>query len=247
MWLRRFHSSPGDRARLVCFPHAGGSASQFFPLSKALTPTVDMRAVQYPGRQDRRNEPCVEDLGELAAEIFDVLQKWTDLPLALFGHSMGAVLACEVAARLEEAVGPGSVTRLFVSGRRAPSCRRIENVHALDDEGLKAEIRLLNGTAPELLHDEEVLAMILPVLRSDYRAIETHHGDPAVRLTCPITILTGDDDPHVSLEEARRWSRHTTGGSDLMVFPGGHFYLDDHVQEIADLISDALRGVRSSR
>lgn len=103
--------------RLVCLPHAGGSASSYFSMSAALTPSVETLSVQYPGRYDRRKEPCIESIPELAEAIFTALFEWADRPLALFGHSMGAVLAFEVARRLEQRMGKPPV-RLFPAGRR---------------------------------------------------------------------------------------------------------------------------------
>ncbi|KUO12338.1 thioesterase II family protein [Streptomyces sp. DSM 15324] len=248
-WLRRYQSAVPGTPRLVCFPHAGGSATQYVPLSEALAPAVDTLAVQYPGHQDRYGEPCVEDLARLADDICAVLLRGPGSPLALFGHSMGAVLAWEVASRLERTAGPGSVTHLFVSGRRAPSCARAENVHRLDDAALITRIRRLGGTPPALVANQQMLRLILPVLRSDYTAVETHRPDPALRLTCPLVALTGDRDPMVTLEEARRWTTHTTGPAELRVFSGGHFFPEDHLPEIAALISACLlpapHGVRN--
>src|SRR5262249_29653456 len=100
LWVRRFHPAPSAGSRLVCLPHAGGSASYFLPISRGLSPQVEVLAVQYPGRQDRRAEPCIEDVGGLADQITASLQPWIDRPVALFGHSMGAILGFEVALRL---------------------------------------------------------------------------------------------------------------------------------------------------
>src|SRR5947207_7750544 len=97
LWIRRFHPAPPGTPRLVCLPHAGGSASFYFPVSRALSPAVDVLAVQYPGRQDRRHERCVDNIPELAAQVLAVLRPWLTGPTALFGHSMGASLAFELA------------------------------------------------------------------------------------------------------------------------------------------------------
>lgn len=240
-WLRSYHPTPEGRPRLVCFPHAGGSASFFFAFAKALAPSVEVLAVQYPGRQDRRHEPCVDDLARLADEIAEIMPGWADRPPAFFGHSMGATLAFEVALRLGErpdAVGP---SRLFVSGRRAPGRHRTETVHLRDDAGLIDELLLLNGTEPGVLLDDDVLRMVLPSLRADYRAIERHVVRPGARVDCPITVLVGDADPKVTVDEARAWREHTTVGStDVSLFPGGHFYLNEHRQAVVDLITAAL-------
>ncbi|MGW7538877.1 thioesterase II family protein [Amycolatopsis sp. NPDC054798] len=240
-WVRRFHPAPDAPVRLVCFPHAGGSASFYFPVSKALSGEMDVLNLQYPGRQDRRHEPLIDDLGKLADEVASVLQPWLDRPVAFFGHSMGAVLAFETALRLER--DPAfSPVRLFASGRRAPSTTRDEAVHLRDDEGILEELKLMSGTDARLLGDEEILRMSLPAIRGDYRAIETYRPGPDSAVRCPIDALTGDADPKTTLAEAQAWEKHTTGGFDLKVFRGGHFFLAHHQQEINALIRTRTAG-----
>ncbi|MCX4769701.1 alpha/beta fold hydrolase [Streptomyces sp. NBC_01260] len=239
-WIRRFHPAPEARARLVCFPHAGGSATYYFPVSRALSPAVDVLAIQYPGRQDRRNEPCVEDIEELAGLVVEELRPWGDVPLTLFGHSMGATLAFEVARRLEAAGTPPDT--LFASGRRAPSRVREETVHLADDDRLIADISQLSGTDSAVLADPEILRMILPAVRSDYKAAETYRYRPGPPLGLDVVALAGDDDPQVTVDEAASWREHTTASFELKVFPGGHFFLDSHVAPVLDLIRARMRG-----
>jgi surfactin synthase thioesterase subunit len=244
-WIRRFHPAPESKVRLVCLPHAGGSASFFFGVSAAMSPSVEVLAVQYPGRQDRRNEPGIERISDLADAVFTALLNWTDRPLALFGHSMGAALAFEVARRLELVSGVVPA-RLFVSGRRAPSCRRSETVHRRDDEGVVAELRLLSGTDYRLLGDEEILRMILPAIRSDYTAIENYRPDPDVSVSCPVTVLVGDQDPRTNVAEAQAWSAHTKGSFDLRTYPGGHFYLAQHRKDVIKVMLGFLAQLGST-
>jgi surfactin synthase thioesterase subunit len=239
LWIRRFHPAPAGTPRLVCLPHAGGSASFYFPVSRALSPAVDVLCVQYPGRQDRRHEPCVETIPELARQVFGALRPWLDQPLAIFGHSMGASLGFEV-ARLVEAETGAPVAHLFPSGRRAPSRRRHETVHLLDDEGLLADVKKLSGTNAAVLGDPELLRAALPAIRNDYRAAETYEYTPGPRLSCPVTVFTGDADPKTTVDEARAWEEHTTGPFDLQVFPGGHFFLAQHQPAILRTISAAM-------
>ncbi|TDB95509.1 alpha/beta fold hydrolase [Actinomadura sp. 7K534] len=153
-WIRRFHPAPEAATRLVCFPHAGGSAPFYFPVSATLSPGVEVLTVQYPGRQDRRNEPPIGHIPALADAVFEALRPWLADRPALFGHSMGSVVAFEVARRMEEHSTPPRV--LVASGRRAPSRYRGESVHQRDDEGILAELRKLSGTDPRLLADEEL-------------------------------------------------------------------------------------------
>ncbi|MGW2425339.1 thioesterase II family protein [Streptomyces sp. NPDC001709] len=223
----------------MCLPHAGGSASFYFPLSRAVTPEVDVLAVQYPGRQDRRHEPAFAGLPELADQIFEVIRHLDDRPLALFGHSMGAVLAYEVALRMQDA-GLAAPVRLFASGRRAPSRDRYERLHLGSDEELLTEVRKLGGPHAALLSDPEMLEVVMPVIRGDYRAVENYRCAPGRTLSCPVTVLTGDSDPRVSIDEAAAWEEHTTGPTELQVFPGGHFFLVDEIARVSGLLADRL-------
>lgn len=234
LWCRRYRPTENATARLVCFPHAGGSAPFFRPVTTALDDTVDVVAVQYPGRQDRRTERPINDMAVLADHIHEVLRREPELPLTLFGHSMGAVAAFEVARRLE-AEGKRPV-RLFASGRRGPSTHRDEAVHRKSDDGILAEIRKLDGTASSVLGDDEMMRAALPALRGDYQAIETYRCAPDTTIDAPITVLTGDDDPKTTLDEARAWERHTTGSFELQVYSGGHFFLTSRITEVLAML-----------
>lgn len=237
-WIRRFHPSPQATARLVCLPYAGGAAPYYFPLSKALSPTTEVLSVQYPGRQDRFNEACIEDIATLADRITDELVPWTDRPLALFGHSMGAAVGFEIALRLEQrGVKP---LGLFASARRAPSVAGDQRHHLASDEELVQELMRLNTANAELLADGSLLPLVLPTIRSDYRASELHHSPPSARLHCPIIALTGEDDPVVDADGVRNWIRHTSGDFRMRVFPGGHFYLDDHAEAVRQEITEHI-------
>lgn len=234
-WVRRFHPAAHSRARLVCFPHAGGAASYFFGVSKAMAPAVEVICLQYPGRQDRRTEPCLDSVDAFADGVAAALAPWTDLPLVFFGHSLGASIAYETARRLQ--ASGTEIGALFASGRRGPTTVRDERIHQRPDDGLLAELRRLSGTNGAVLGDHEMVRMILPALRADYRAAETYRHTPGELLRCPITAMTGDADPKVTVDEAKDWEAHTTGPFELIVYPGGHFYLNDHQTEILATIT----------
>ncbi|MEU4338067.1 alpha/beta fold hydrolase [Micromonospora lupini] len=240
-WLQRFRPRDDAALRLVCFPHAGGSASFYHPLSAALPEQVEVVAVQYPGRQERRHEQPLDTIADLADEAFRALRHWADRPLALFGHSMGAVIAFEVARRLEQHLDV-SPAMLYASGRRAPSRVRHTTVHLRSDDGIITELRRLSGTDTTLLADPEVVRMIMPAVRGDYTAIERYRaqGDASVR--CPITVLTGRDDPQTTADEAAAWRGHTTADTTVTTFPGGHFFIMSHQDAVlAELRSSLTR------
>lgn len=237
-WLRRFHPADPGHRRLVCFPHAGGSASFYHPVSARFSPDVEVLAIQYPGRQDRRHEPCVDDLRTLASLIADELRALPPKPTVYFGHSMGAALAFETAWLLDgEAAGPRA---LVASGWRAPSDGRDDGVHRRDDDGLLADVRALGGTGTAVLADEEIVRMALPAIRADYRAIETYSARRDQVLSCPVTTLIGDADTKVDRVAAGRWVAHTTADFRMRVFPGGHFYLTTHQAEVCAEVETAL-------
>ncbi|MFE7486347.1 thioesterase II family protein [Kitasatospora sp. NPDC057965] len=240
LWFRRFHPFDAAPARVVFFPHAGGSAGFYRDWSAELSPYADVLAVQYPGRLDRIDEPALDSLTELAERVYTALRPWADRPLVLFGHSMGAAVAFEVARRFERDGVSGPV-RLCVSGSRAPSHPRDSAVHLMPDEGLIAELARLGGTDERLLADPELRALILPSLRGDYTAIETYLAERGEHVAVPVTALTGDADPRVTVEQAHDWAAHTTEAFDLHVFPGGHFYLTPERRAVLDVVTSHLR------
>ncbi|MEV6632801.1 alpha/beta fold hydrolase [Actinoplanes sp. NPDC051470] len=238
-WVRDFHPAPQARVRLICLPHAGGSASTFLPLSADLAPAVDVLAIQYPGRQDRLREPCLEDIPQLARRVFEALRPVAGVtPTALFGHSMGATVAFEL-ARLMEAAGTAPV-RLFASARLAPSRNRREPVDSLSDQELLAQLRLLGGTDQGFLLDDDLMSLALPAIRSDYRAVDRYVCTAAEPLRCPVSVLVGDGDAKVTPMEATAWREHTRGEFDLSTFPGGHFYLAEQRAGVAKLVQERL-------
>ncbi|KRV50448.1 oleoyl-ACP hydrolase [Wenjunlia vitaminophila] len=243
-WLRRYEQASPNAVPLVCLPHAGGSASYFVPLARALAPAVDVVCVQYPGRQDRHGEPALTSIEALADQVFAALEPLRDRPLVLFGHSMGAVLGYELTRRLERRGGSAPLG-LIVSGRRAPVRHRVETVHLRDDDGLLAEIRELNGTELGVLDDEELLRMVLPALRADYQAVETYRHRSGEPLSTPISVLVGESDPRVTLDEARAWKEMTVGAFAFRSFPGGHFYLNAQQAAVTRAITESLDAFRA--
>ncbi|MFB7852954.1 MULTISPECIES: thioesterase II family protein [unclassified Streptomyces] len=242
-WIRQYHEPGGDGRTLVCFPHAGGSAVTYHSLSAELSVDNRVLLVQYPGRQDRLAERPVEDLRELADHIVDALAPWLDRPLALFGHSMGSVLAYEVALRLEDRDRPGGpvdLIGLIASGRGAPSVRQDRGVHLMDDEELTAEMGRLSGTPSALLSDRDFLATVIPALRADFKAVETYQGAADRALRCPLSTYWGDEDGNLADEDMRRWGAHTRSRFATRLFPGGHFYLQDREPDVTAAIRSDL-------
>jgi surfactin synthase thioesterase subunit len=243
-WIRRYRRVPGG-VPLFCFPHAGGAASYFHPWSASLAPGIEVLAVQYPGRENRTVERCVTNIADLADQIHAALGPSLPGTFAFFGHSMGAILAFEVARRIARDQGRGPA-HLFVSGRPAPPRRRNRNLHRAANPVLIAELRSQGGTDPRILAHSEMLELILPVMRADYTASETYLFEPGPLLSCDITAMTGDRDDLHTIEEVAEWSACTTGAFNLRVYPGGHFYLDGCRARVLEVISSALAGTATN-
>jgi surfactin synthase thioesterase subunit len=237
IWIRVFNESPDSSVRLICCPHAGGSASAFTALAKALPPSVEALSIQYPGRMDRRKEPGIEDLDLLAKDICAALLPLADRPLAVFGHSMGAAVAFELTRCLEDA--GLSPVRLVVSGRRSPS--RGSDIGPTGDEDIVADLKSLGGTEAKLLDRPVTRELILSVVRKDYRANAAYSCPPRTTVRCPITFLLTDDDPYVDEGEALAWQDHTDAELRITSLPGGHFYLNGQLQRVVrELLQDLL-------
>ncbi|GAA2564114.1 alpha/beta fold hydrolase [Winogradskya consettensis] len=237
LWLRRYARTDegSGRGRLICLPHAGGSAPFYRPLALALEPGLAVFSVQYPGRQDRRGEPLVPGVAELADRLAEVILPLADQPLTFFGHSMGATVGFETIRRLEDR--GARVDRFYASGRVAPSRQRLnERVHLAPDAEIMAELRTLDGTDTSLFDNPEMVALVMPALRNDYQAIERYRSEPGAVINSPVHALIGRDDAKVNDAEARAWAGHTRGPFELTTFTGGHFYLTQHVDRIAGLI-----------
>ncbi|HJD82366.1 alpha/beta fold hydrolase [Kitasatospora aureofaciens] len=240
-WFRRFNPSDFAPARIVIFPHAGGSASYYMEYAKALAPYADVLAVQYPGRQNRFAEPTIDSVPELAEQVYRELRAWVDRPIVFFGHSMGSAVAFEV-ARCFTRDGLAGPERLFVSAGRAPSLPRDTEVHKLPDDGLMKELIRLGGTDEQILDVPALRELIIPALRADYTAIETYQAAPDAVVPQPITALVGENDANATVEQAAQWERHTSGGFSLRVFPGGHFYVAEQIDAVVRLLTAHLRG-----
>ncbi|MET9503367.1 alpha/beta fold hydrolase [Streptomyces sp. NPDC006622] len=237
-WIRGFGLAPDAPVRLLCFPHAGGIAAYYRPMAAALAPDVDILAVQYPGRQDRFQEPLVDGVGELADSVTDAVLPLLDRPLSFFGHSMGAAVAYEAALRLE--ARGHRLRSLFVSGQSTPSARRDRGVHSLPDDLLAAELERLGATDPAILADRELLGVLLPAIRADYRAIEGYRRGDEPALDCPIAALTGTADPYVRVSEVAAWSRLTRHDFALHELPCDHFFLDARRDRVCEILRSHL-------
>ena len=226
-WLVRHAPRPQARARLFCFPYAGvgGSVYRLWPVG--LPVELEVCAVQLPGRENRLRETAVSSIPELVELLVPALSPYLDRPFAVFGHSMGAVLASEFVRAL--AVSGGPLPRhLIVSGRRPPHIPGLESsLHGLPDAEFVAEINQRYGGIPAaVMEHADLVELLLPSLRADMRAIETHRPPPRPPLPCPIAVFAGSHDRLTPRDHLEAWRGETLNTFRVRVFPGDHFYLN---------------------
>jgi surfactin synthase thioesterase subunit len=252
LWFPAPKPNSNASLRLICFPYAGGGMAAFRAWRDAFTDTVELRVAQLPGRAARWREERFERMPPLIATLAEVIGPLLDRPFAFFGHSLGAVVAFEVARCLRErGVAP---SHLFVSGNIAPDLPYpTAPIHQLPEDAFLAELRKLHGMPQAVLDSKELLDLMLPVVRSDFALLETYQYEPQAPLPCPITAFGGSEDPRTTQEGLERWRAQTVGPFHLVMLPGDHFFMDTArpllVQSIARRLreeSRALAGLEAS-
>jgi pyochelin biosynthetic protein PchC len=239
-WFRSRYPVDVPRLRIICFPPASGSASFFREWTSFLPRELEVVATQYPGRGDRFDEPSVTSLHHLGDRIVAALPALLDVPYVLFGHSLGALVAYEVAVRLESMQARRPV-KLVVSSCAAPSGKHIvRELSKVDDDEFLKGLQDMVGEAVAIPTDPELRSMILPAARADMMMAETYRPSTGVKLPIPVSVIVGDADPELDYAQACLWSEHTTSHFDIRTFPGGHFYLASQEKELLATIQDLL-------
>ena len=226
-------------SRLYIFPHTGGSADFYVPFARAFTGGTKCVAVQYPGKRAGKDLSQYTSIPDLADRLCAMLKpaEVQPGPVAFFGHSMGGLLAFEVATRFEQAGNP--IAALFVSASAAPGLwpRRAEL--AGSDQQLLSLISNVTGANPEFLNDDQFAATLLPTLRG-LKAVASYDREPEAVVSCPIHALIAEDDELATAEMVAPWAQRTTDAFDLTTFPGGHFYINENLPELSQWVEKRI-------
>jgi len=225
-WIVFRKSKPNARFRLFCFPYAGGGASIYRSWSEDL-PEIEVCPVQLPGRESRLREKPFTHISNLVEAAAEALLPHLNMPFALFGHSMGALISFELIRHLRRLKGPSPV-HFFVSAHRAPQIPDLDPpIHQLPDAELMENLRELNGTPEAVLQNAELMQMLLPLLRADFGVCETYAYADEEKLDCPISVFGGLEDREVTSEDLNKWRDQTHGAFKQRMLPGNHFFLQD--------------------
>jgi medium-chain acyl-[acyl-carrier-protein] hydrolase len=225
-WILFPRPNPAAALRLFCFHYAGGNAQAFHDWPGHLPPSLEVGAIQLPGRGHRLGEPHIRGILPLSRIVAQELLPYLDKPFVFFGHSLGALLCFETARslRCETRRQPA---HLFVSATEAPHRRsREEPLSSLPKDALVKKLREFNGTPVEVLQNDELLDLMLPTIRADFELCETYEYHPEPPLECPMRIYGGLEDHEVEAGRLAAWSEMTVGTCEIRMFPGGHFYIN---------------------
>lgn len=218
-----FEPKPDAVMRLACFPYAGGGAAPYRRLLPFLPEGVELWSARPPGREVRFREPAFTAISSLADHCIDTMGPLLDRPLALLGHSMGAITAFEVAHRLE--ANGTRISHLTLSAHRAPHLpSRSTAVHLASDDAILARLTSYGGTPPGFFDDQSLVAALLPNLRRDFQAVETYVHEARSKLAAPATIHGGRDDATIDHSELGCWADSIERINRVEVHDGGHFY-----------------------
>jgi surfactin synthase thioesterase subunit len=232
-----------ERLMLFCIPYAGGSAMIYNRWKGLLDERIELVPLELAGRGKRYQEPFHHSFSEALEDLYSQTEEFLDGgPYAIFGHSMGSLLAFELAHRLQSAKAIPPLHHLFLSGRDAPNYSVSQNKQYSDlpDEQLIAIIKELGIAAPEIFQNPAILNIFLPVLRADFRIVEDYRFvDKPEPLDTNITVIYGDTDPIIE-HDMNEWARFTRRDFRMASFPGGHFLIHQHTEAIVELIRDAL-------
>jgi surfactin synthase thioesterase subunit len=242
-WWPAPEPRPHAPVRLFCLPYAGGRASMFRSWPAGLPASVEVRALALPGRERRHVEAPLDDLETVITKTADALEPLLDRPWALFGHSMGAILGFELACALRRRGAPAPLL-LVVAGHDAPQfVIGGGEIHLLPDAALADELRRLAGTPPEVLADPEVMALLLPSLRADFRICETYVASSGEPLDVPLLVLDALGDDETTAAGIAGWARHTTAAVTHVTLPGNHFFVHHAERALLQAITRELQAL----
>lgn len=230
----------GSSLRLYCFAYAGGSAHVFAGWQAQLPPQIEVAAIQLPGRAARMGEAPPASIAQIVEQLAPVIASQGAPRFAFFGHSLGALVAFELARHMA-ARGMRQPERLFASACNPPQHRgKSRMLHQLPDQAFLAALAEYDGTPPEVLQHRELMELMMPTLRADFRLAEAYAYSPGPLLAMPITVLCGRQDQYVDVDRAALWQSETLGACATEVFDGGHFFLGSERPAVLAYVSSQL-------
>ncbi|MCF8170954.1 MAG: alpha/beta fold hydrolase [Candidatus Methylopumilus sp.] len=231
-WVTCPYPQPDATLRLFCLPFAGGGASIYRSWGKLLGPSIEVCPIQLPGRENRFSEPAFKNAQALAQALANQLQLYSNKPFAIYGHSMGALLAFELTRALQ-ANGLEMPEVLMLGAHRAAHLPRTrETLYTLDDKTFIERLQRFGGFPEEVLASEELLQFLLPTLKADFTLCDTYTHTDDLALNCPIHVFAGDSDPEAPPAVMDSWRQHSSVETQMHVFQAGHFFIRTDLEKV---------------
>lgn len=236
-WVVLNNGRKASKVRLICLSHAGGGTATFYRWISLLSDEIDMLRIQMPGHEARIREPLLRNSAQIVEEITSELIPFIDRPFAVYGHSMGALLAFELVRKIRAVHGLMPI-HLFVSGFRAPHLPLGESpIHHLPEDQFIEKLRQYGGVPEQVLNERDLMELVLPILRADFEVLDTYVFKTEPPLDCSITAFGGLQDPKIGREMVEAWENETAKQFKANFFPGGHFFINDHHAAIISCIN----------
>jgi medium-chain acyl-[acyl-carrier-protein] hydrolase len=232
-----------NHIKVFCIPYAGGSAVTYERWKKRIPDKNDMDFIplELAGRGRKSNLPFYENIEEAVEDLYQSIRSELYEPYAIFGHSMGSLIAFELCHKLQEKGLPGP-EHIFFSGRRSPFIPSPNhNFHMLSDEEFVQEVLNYGGTTRQALEHTELRELFLPILRADFKLVETYQPRlDRPKFSANISAFGGKRDVQVTLEDLQSWGETTTGQCRTSIFPGNHFFINESLDDVIMKIYIAL-------
>ncbi|PTM58826.1 surfactin synthase thioesterase subunit [Desmospora activa DSM 45169] len=225
-WIKKLNHPLNPSYHLFCFPYAGGGSWAYYSWKEHLSLRVGLYSIMLPGREERTAEPPVTSIQELVNKLGPAMLSYLHQPYVFFGHSMGALVAFELARYLMNVGAPAPV-HLFLSAFPAPHLLLPKDMdqYRLSDDDFIDHVKKLGGIPEEVWRHRELVDMVLPLIRSDFRLFQTYQYQEGTPLPCGITVFGGMDDQEIPMENLSAWEKHSGEAFKLQMFTGGAFLL----------------------
>ncbi|MFK4308505.1 medium-chain acyl-[acyl-carrier-protein] hydrolase [Bacillus sp. RC242] len=232
------------KVTLFCLPNAGGSAVMYLKWKKYLSPYIELYPIEIAGRGKRVDEPLFTNVDEIVSDIYGLIKNHIDKqPYAIFGYSMGSLVGFELCQKLKRN-GHKEPVHFFTASLEAPQfVAKKKNIYNLPMEEFKREVLNFNGIPQEIANDISLLNYFLSILKSDFKAMDTYeYSDESILMKTNLTILYGEED-NFSLDNVYGWKNLTTGESVVHKFSGGHFFINNNLNEIIEKVNQTIERV----
>jgi surfactin synthase thioesterase subunit len=234
------NNASSQKITLLCLPFAGGSFYAYRDFQKYTDDFVRVLPIDLPGHGRRMGEPLMRDIWQIIEDVFQQIRNHINEPYAIYGHSMGTLMGYLVTQKIAKQGLPAPL-HLFFSGRYAPSVLSKErDFHLLPRDEFIRRVMEYGGMPAEVMREQELMDLFVPIMQADFEAVSTYRYEASAPFQTPITVMSGLSDETTTYEEASKWQEVTTGDVTVKQFPGGHFFIFDHLPEIGKIVSQRL-------